>query len=159
MPSAPSPHPSATACNPGLTQTQTQILTLYARPESVARPPGSRALPLQRRHLLVVRDFLALALPYYACARPPRMQRTLDPKCRMLRPMRLVHVFIESVLRTNRTISSIHMYLSLCFRCQSHMCLCIHYPHNRIASLLCIPLSHLPSLRASCIVVRMNLIL
>jgi hypothetical protein len=49
---------------------QTQILTLYARSESVPPPTGNSALPLQRRHLLVARDFLALALPYYACAHP-----------------------------------------------------------------------------------------
>ncbi|KAJ7758661.1 hypothetical protein B0H16DRAFT_1535237 [Mycena metata] len=42
-----------------------QILELY-----VGSNENKRALPLQKRHLLVARDFLALALPYYASANP-----------------------------------------------------------------------------------------
>ncbi|KAJ7358311.1 hypothetical protein DFH08DRAFT_1043233 [Mycena albidolilacea] len=46
-----------------------QILDLYTLPG----PPHSKApaLPLHRRHILVARDFLALALPYYSCGHPP----------------------------------------------------------------------------------------
>ncbi|KAJ7496397.1 hypothetical protein FB451DRAFT_1455432 [Mycena latifolia] len=44
----------------------THILDLY-----VGAPRKNTALPLSRSHLLIARDFLALALPYYACAHPP----------------------------------------------------------------------------------------
>ncbi|KAJ6493168.1 hypothetical protein C8R45DRAFT_1095682 [Mycena sanguinolenta] len=43
-----------------------QILDLY----TLAVQPSGRALPLTKRHILVARDFLALALPYYASAHP-----------------------------------------------------------------------------------------
>ncbi|KAJ7621848.1 hypothetical protein B0H17DRAFT_1340567 [Mycena rosella] len=46
----------------------THILDLYVSPLP-SRASGS-GLPLSKRHLLVARDFLALALPYYACAHP-----------------------------------------------------------------------------------------
>ncbi|KAJ7612042.1 hypothetical protein DFH06DRAFT_1243919 [Mycena polygramma] len=65
----------------------TQILNLYV-------PAGSRTstgLPLPRRHILVARDFLALALPYYSSAHPaedftdPDSPLALDP-CRFPPP-------------------------------------------------------------------------
>ncbi|KAJ6556596.1 hypothetical protein DFH09DRAFT_1084682 [Mycena vulgaris] len=44
-----------------------QLVDLYIAAVTSA---SSSALPLPRRHLLVARDFLSLALPYYACAHP-----------------------------------------------------------------------------------------
>ncbi|KAJ7237545.1 hypothetical protein B0H12DRAFT_1327032 [Mycena haematopus] len=43
-----------------------QVLDLY----TPAVPPSSKVLHLNKRHVLVARDFLALALPYYASAHP-----------------------------------------------------------------------------------------
>ncbi|KAK7057886.1 hypothetical protein R3P38DRAFT_3342057 [Favolaschia claudopus] len=50
----------------------TQILDLYVPgPVSHSQPTEiDTALPLRKRHILVARDFLALALPYYASAHP-----------------------------------------------------------------------------------------
>ncbi|KAJ7151765.1 hypothetical protein C8R43DRAFT_1107055 [Mycena crocata] len=47
------------------TNGSTHVLDLFRDPRQ-----GSSALPLCKRHLFVARDFLALALPYYASAHP-----------------------------------------------------------------------------------------
>ncbi|KAJ6626741.1 hypothetical protein B0H10DRAFT_2211018 [Mycena sp. CBHHK59/15] len=44
-----------------------QALHLYVAPENSAQ---RRKVPLSAQHLLLARDFLGLALPYYTCARP-----------------------------------------------------------------------------------------
>ncbi|KAJ6516576.1 hypothetical protein C8R47DRAFT_1087750 [Mycena vitilis] len=60
----------------------TQILNLYM-PANGSK--NSTGLPLPRRHILVARDFLALALPYYSSAHPaedftgPDSPLALDP--------------------------------------------------------------------------------
>ncbi|KAJ6592847.1 hypothetical protein B0H19DRAFT_1055520 [Mycena capillaripes] len=64
--SASEDHPAGSTSITEATPGSTQILNLYARPI----PASSTALPLPRRHILVARDFLALALPYYSCAHP-----------------------------------------------------------------------------------------
>ncbi|KAJ7719992.1 hypothetical protein DFH07DRAFT_858996 [Mycena maculata] len=45
----------------------TQFLNLYM---PLAAPQNDTILPINTRHLLIARDFLALALPYYASAHP-----------------------------------------------------------------------------------------
>ncbi|KAF8142703.1 hypothetical protein K438DRAFT_1994704 [Mycena galopus ATCC 62051] len=58
-------HPAGSTSITG-TAGSPQVLELYVP----AVAPNSRSLPLHKRHILVARDFLALALPYYASAHP-----------------------------------------------------------------------------------------
>ncbi|KAJ7454535.1 hypothetical protein B0H11DRAFT_260129 [Mycena galericulata] len=75
LPASPE-HPVGTKfVTDGATNGGTQLLDLYIAPAPLE---NTSALPLSTRHLLVARDFLALALPYYGCAHPTDDETALD---------------------------------------------------------------------------------